>query len=1095
MHSIKNKIGLILIIFIGIFIVPFNTLGKNKTNGQSSSSSTVNSAKAKKACSDDLNTSGLLNVTKENDNFYKLTLGASAGKWDVHYILADADDTDWNDIINDMGYFESDSIYVSHYTGASQEISIPRGDENKALYVIALPYGNGDSKIFKSSSDATSTDLLKSSYTVVVNNKKVTKETTCKTGSVKINKNSDVAISNTGAILKKTIVAKPVTTKKKLSTSAQKQCDAMRNSKEKINDTTDYFTKNKYTGNIKEIKDAYQEQMKLSFNYCYDSNYEYDADYTIKSNDIKEIRQNSLKAFFYYYQAKKNSEDTTEYDTLPKEGYTKIENLDENKFSCKADNFMEQTNRYYYENVTTVPNACKITCRENYEITYSPPQVVKAGLCFNYTVTIKSKVACKTEIDSKFNWPSLKLPSQKQCILSPVCENDANETQAGPNESFDSCISTCDGGKYTQKCINSCYNKVYNKKKKITKTNSNTTKQQVMLLDDTNKNETSSIMRLADKDDDPYENVAGCKTIDDIKKNWDSCGEEFSKLKKEYPLGYYFADTDNEYGWPSWVDLKWHPCFNKNLKKCKYEDDNGNPIKYNDIKHYKETENNGNMDFDELINNIKRSSPYYFATKARATKTLKSFFAVETGKNGLGGKRYYVIDERGIKRQYSSSYKCKEKCGFTLENDTDIADIDCTSSKSGGKIDDYIDKLNKIASDFSQCIASDSCAEDTADFEISIDEKRGKNEKECSTSNTESTSKSGSNNKNKENSCPSDESKYEENFKDRPNLIFMPLDKNDVCYGTNGKCYKKPISGNPYHYKTTITTPGSWVEIKTGAVTYEDKRQDDKYRAKDIQYCTRYDTCDVNEEWAKQVIDATTVNSENHTSTVDGNKVTITDGITENITAKIENFGKYGASFNLSCFYGLTNTPCVGSTCDPGDAKCYINDDGEEVECVDDNGGPIPNGGTSKFKNSYDIRIASNDSIFPQKANGKTRFRGYNWGSQAKLRSNDSTIQNALNITGYGVDPVTYSTEVMKKGQDIYNGDADMTITISKQQMKELKSDDYKITVDGDSYTKVDNIPGLYYYKITDSYIEELITRGDNWILGNNSKTAKGAMN
>ena len=83
----------------------------------------------------------------------------------------------------------------------------------------------------------------------------------------------------------------------------------------------------------------------------------------------------------------------------------------------------------------------------------------------------------------------------------------------------------------------------------------------------------------------------------------------------------------------------------------------------------------------------------------------------------------------------------------------------------------------------------------------------------------------------------------------------------------------------------------------------------------------------------------------------------------------------------------------------------------------------------------------------------------------------------------------------MEKGQDIYNGDADMTITISKQQMKELKSDGYKITVDGNSYTKVDNIPGLYYYKITDSYIEELITRGDNWILGNNSKTAKGAMN
>lgn len=1075
MHSIKNKIGLILIIFVGIFIVPFNVLGKNSSNGQTKSASSGGSDAADKACKRDLNTSGLLTVTKENDNYYKLTLGASAGKWDVHYILADADDTEWNDIINDMGYFESDSTYVSHYTGASQEISIPRSDENKALYVIALPYGNGDSKIYKSSSDANSTDLLKSSYTVVVNNKKVTKETTCKTGSVKINKNSDVAISNTGAILKKTIVAKPVTTKKKLSTSAQKQCDAMRNSKEKINDTTDYFSKYNYTGNIEEIKNAYQEQMKLSFNYCYDSNYEYDADYTIKSKDIKEIRQNSLKAFFYYYQAKKNSEDTTEYDNLPKDGYAKIEKLNENKFSCKADDFMDQTSKYYYENVTTVPNACKITCRENYEITYSPPQVVKAGLCFNYTVTIKSKVACKTEIDSKFNWPSLKLPSQKQCILSPVCENDANETQAGPNESFDSCISTCDGGKYTQKCINSCYNKVYNNKKKITKTNSNTTKQQVMLLDDTNKNETSSIMRLANKDDDPYENVAGCKTIDDIKKNWDSCGEEFSKLKKEYPLGYYFADPDNEYGWPSWVDLKWHPCFDKSLKKCKYEDDNGNSIKYNDIKHYKETENNGSMDFDELINNIKRSSPYYFATKARAVKTLKSFFAVETGKNGLGGKRYYVIDERGIKRQYSSSYKCKEKCGFTLENDTDITDIDCTSSKSGGKIDDYINELDKIASDFSQCIASDSCAEDQASFNIDVDTKRGNSESQCANSKPNPTPKEGTNKKGKESSC------Y-----DGSNTIFKSLDGNkiDVCYGINGKCYGKEID-ETYHYKTTITTPGSWINLKTGEVKYDKPTEEDIYRAKDTYYCTPYDSCDVNDKWAKQVIENTTTSEDDGTSTIDASKITEKNSI-YNISAKMKNFGKYGASFELSCFYG-SYSKTIGN-----DVKCYKNNDGKETSCVDDTGKQLPEGKSTKLQDNYDIRISDNASIFPQK-NEKIRLRGYNWGRQAKLKSKDSTIQDALYQTGYGVDPVEYSKAVMKNEEgenSIYNSDPDLTITISKDQMKNLKSDNVKLDLDG-TYSENEVIPGLRYYKMGTVTKYVTINKGSNWNLGNNSRTAK----
>lgn len=1118
MNSIKNKIGLILIIFIGISIVPFNVLAKNKSNGQwKSQGKDSNDSAADKACYNDLHAYGLLHVKKKDDGKYVLTVSSETrAQWDIRYIVTDADDTTWDDIMDNNGNFKEKTTYIKYYDGNGISREIDRTDENQAIYVVAIPRGTGG-HVYAASSDEKSTNLLESSYTVKENDKDVTKTTTCKTGSVKINDQNKIVITNTGAVLKKTIIAKPVTQKKTLSDSAQRQCEAMKAANYKVGADKNYFLEfEKYGVSAEAAKTAYNHQMRESFPYCYGDNYEYDADYTIKAKDIKLIRQKSLEAFYHYYRAKENEKKNNEYKNLSTGNYTKLENLDEKKFSCEANNFMEQTSRYYYEIKSTIEAKtsikwyCRITCRENYEIKYSPPQEVKSGLCFNYTVTIKSKVACKTEINPNFKWPKLSLPSQKQCVLSPICDNDASETQAGPNEKFDSCISSCDGGKYTQKCIDSCYNKVYDKKNKATKTTSKNTKQKSTLLNNTNNNKNNVIKLANDYTSDPYKKVEGCTSVPAIQGNWSGCAEAFSKLKREYPMGYYNSDESGD--WPKWVDLKWHPCFkgSDGPKKCQYENSDGKTIKYTIGSYNKETyfmekkkdgTEVGNMDFDTLIDNIKRSSPYYFATKTRAEKTLKSFYAVETGYNGNDGKRFYVIDNSGIKRQHSTTYHCTEKCGFSLDG-SDNEDIngkeivDCRGSKSGYTVGKYITNLEQIADGFRKCTAADSCAEDTASFEIKVDEKRGKNEKECSISNAEHTSRTGNNKKNEKYKCPNDESQYEANFKNRPDLIFKPLDSSDLCYGVNGKCYKIQIPGDPYYYKTTITTPGSWIAKKTGAVTYDDKRTDDKYRAKDTKYCTRYDTCDVNEEWAGQVQAATTVHSDG-TSEIDATQVTKTDGITENITAKIGRFGKYGASFELSCFYGVKLPPDLPTG--KGE-KCY-KDDGTEVDCTSDK--DIPNGGSTKFKESYDIRIASNETIFPQKANGKIRLRGYNWGSQATLHSNDLTIQSALQNTGYGVDPVTYSTKVMNKGQSIYDDAADMTITISKSQMTDLKKYNYKIIVDGDNYTKVDDIPGLYYYMIPDKPIDEnvslkisdLIVRGPNWILGNNSETAKEAMN
>ena len=81
----------------------------------------------------------------------------------------------------------------------------------------------------------------------------------------------------------------------------------------------------------------------------------------------------------------------------------------------------------------------------------------------------------------------------------------------------------------------------------------------------------------------------------------------------------------------------------------------------------------------------------------------------------------------------------------------------------------------------------------------------------------------------------------------------------------------------------------------------------------------------------------------------------------------------------------------------------------------------------------------------------------------------------------------------MKKEEDensIYNSDPDLTITISKNRMKKLKSDNVKLDLDG-TYSENEVIPGLRYYKMGTITDYVTINKGSNWNLGNNSRTAK----
>lgn len=102
----------------------------------------------------------------------------------------------------------------------------------------------------------------------------------------------------------------------------------------------------------------------------------------------------------------------------------------------------------------------KALCTEKLVISYEQPKGVSAGQGFTYAPVMKMERTC-TPIQIKK--PELK----EQCRYSTECwggpANHTGEPGAGPTPEFDECVQKCDGGKYTQDCINKCYVENYTK--------------------------------------------------------------------------------------------------------------------------------------------------------------------------------------------------------------------------------------------------------------------------------------------------------------------------------------------------------------------------------------------------------------------------------------------------------------------------------------------------------------------------------------------------------------------------------------------------------------------------------------------------------
>lgn len=139
--------------------------------------------------------------------------------------------------------------------------------------------------------------------------------------------------------------------------------------------------------------------------------------------------------------------------------YTNVKDVTKtDKLVCDAfstDNY-ETMHKYSHKESETVDN-CTTTCKEEIEVNFSDPVATQAGMCFQYLIEIKSKVTC----DSYYTAPRPSKPAV--CVPTAYCvaSNGYESEKGGPTEDFDACVNECDGGEYTQSCIDKCYTKVY----------------------------------------------------------------------------------------------------------------------------------------------------------------------------------------------------------------------------------------------------------------------------------------------------------------------------------------------------------------------------------------------------------------------------------------------------------------------------------------------------------------------------------------------------------------------------------------------------------------------------------------------------------
>ena len=413
-------------------------------------------------------------------------------------------------------------------------------------------------------------------------------------------------------------------------------------------------------------------------------------------------------------------------------------------------------------------------------------------------------------------------------------------------------------------------------------------------------------------------------------------------------------------------------------------------------------------------------------------------FGFGPGSHGSSVGSYYPVN--GFKKRILSNSPreyCHDHCKFKK----------CSKSQYLNRFEaqrDYKANLEKYNAAISECKASATCTTKTASFTISADYINGKNEvvKIDYPYTDPSPEKIGS--AEDASVCQQNENTYKAS--------------NNIILNYAG-CYKGCNNGLQYH--TRWSFPGSWINVKTGALSFKPENGE-SWTEKDDKFCMPFDAKDVNAKWWSYFYG---LYDNNHITSYDNPGVTakcvsmppqgstISEAIVErwNINASTKNFGYFGWNFDISCFYALNSksaTPTANDT--------------DTVEKCD-------------TSTKYRIRTVDLKNLFPATDGGTgTRQPGFNWsGAASVLASNGKNAE-------YESMPSLYAEKVQSLGYNVYKEDnLDYQFTLTKEMLKRIKDNDrnhaeYK----GNMVTQ----HGMYSYK-SDAIRNGAFTSSENKVL------------
>ena len=315
---------------------------------------------------------------------------------------------------------------------------------------------------------------------------------------------------------------------------------------------------------------------------------------------------------------------------------------------------------------------------------------------------------------------------------------------------------------------------------------------------------------------------------------------------------------------------------------------------------------------------------------------------------------------------------------------------------------DYKNNMETYAKLLQDCQAATSCSESTATFAIKVNYSTDEADKEGKWIYFPYSTKNDKTSKDEISSVGLKENK--KNTAQNKNSTILSY---DGCYEDNNE--------NGKFYQAEWSFPGSWINNKTGEISYVDKSGSKGWRTMPNKFCVPLDARNVNTKWWNYYYSTVLAGSKSSFSEYKNQCFGETGDKAEkyNIVGETTKFGKFNWDVTVSCFYALNGG-------NKSDSKVCTN--------------------TSKSR----VRSVDLENLFPAKDGSKSdqnsvgRKPGFNWSTYANTKN---TITASGGNSAMVSEPNLYLTDVQNLGYSIYGNDyLDYEFDLSPSDLKQLRS-------------------------------------------------------